>query len=89
MRPWHVLGCLCLCSSISGCAETVRTQFQYVPDAMLVDCPVTPKPANMTFGDVAALAEARFNDVGNCNAGFAAIRQYQAERKAKDAEISP
>ncbi len=91
MRPWLACTCLCLASLLSGCAERIVTkyEFRYVPDSLLVDCPITPKPENATFADWGELAEARYTDVENCNGWLKAIRQYQADQRAKDAKNPP
>ncbi len=87
MKPWPACTCLFLASLLTGCAKpTVVTEyrFQYVPDVMLTDCPITPKPENMTYADWGELAEARYTDVENCNATKKAIRDYQESRRAAE-----
>lgn len=93
MNRSHAWMCVCLASLMSGCASqpAVQTVYrnQYVPDAMLVDCPKTAKPVNPTYRQTAALAEARGTDVDNCNERWRAVRDYQAAEKAKEAAVTP
>lgn len=71
--------CLSLMGLLPGCATerlVTKTEFQKVPEALLVACPKTGLAEHPTYLDVFKLAEARGKDVDACNQQLDAIRKW-------------
>lgn len=73
--------CLCLASSISGCATSPERVMVTIPASLLQDCPV-PEWEGTTYRHVAELSERRRAALLNCNAQLGEARAYQERLKS-------
>lgn len=92
MKAFAALTCAFLLSSIAGCADqqtvTVYEQI-YIPDSLLAGCPPVLWGGE-TYRQAGELAAMRKTALEDCDARFAAAREYQDRlRKQAAADKAP